>query len=145
MVDLIIYTDGGARGNPGPAGSGAVIYNAKKEVLKTISKSLGVTTNNQAEYWAIIFALEGAQKIVKEKKIKHLSIQLYLDSQLIEQQMLGNYQVKNQGLKPLFVQVQKLIGDLGGNVKFSHVPRRENKEADRLVNEAIDKAQNPKS
>lgn len=134
MADFIIYTDGGARGNPGHAGVGIVIQDGNKETIKEINKYLGETTNNQAEYRAVIFALEW---ILKNKKQSFVEVTHFLDSQLIEQQLKGNYKVKNEGLKPLFIMVIELVKKIG-TVKFVHVPREKNKRADELVNQAID-------
>lgn len=136
MSDYYIYTDGGARGNPGPAGVGVVIQDDKKETIQEIKKYIGESTNNQAEYWAVIFALEW---ILENKKESEVKVTHFLDSQLIEQQLKGNYKVKNEGLKPLFLRVNELIKKIG-EVEFTHVFRRHNKRADQLVNEAIDEA-----
>lgn len=133
-----IYTDGGARGNPGPAGIGAVIYSQDGKVLKRIALYIGKTTNNQAEYKAVIAALEYMVKL-SDGQIVNPSIQMYLDSKLIVEQMNGRFKIKNEGLKPLFWQIRDLIMKLGGAVTFSFVPREKNTEADTLVNEAIDK------
>ena len=131
----------GARGNPGPAGSGAAVEqlleNGQLKLVAEVSEYVGETTNNIAEYKAVIFALEA---------VKHHALMLpvevdaVLDSQLIVEQMNGNYKVKNEGLKPLFNRVRELVVELGGAVTFRHVFRAENKHADRLVNEAIDRA-----
>lgn len=132
-MNVDIFTDGGARGNPGPAGAGAVIYDRKtKEVLAEISKYVGETTNNQAEYLAIIYGLE------KAKKLKAKDVHVYLDSQLAEKQLKGEYKVKNQELAKRFLEVKNLIHSFD-SVNFTHVRREKNKEADALVNKAIDK------
>lgn len=137
MNEYIVYTDGGARGNPGPAGIGVVIKNAKDEVIHEIKKYIGEATNNQAEYWAVVFALEWIDgNTDKPAKVNH-----FLDSQLIEQQLKGNYKVKNEALRPLFLRSQELAQKIG-NVTFTHVPRRNNKRADQLVNEALDAEKN---
>ncbi len=137
MSKYIVYTDGGARGNPGPAGIGAVIKNDKEEVVHEIKKYIGEATNNQAEYWAVIFALEWVLANSKNPaRVTH-----YLDSQLVEQQLKGNYKVKNEALRPLFLRCLELVEKIG-NVNFTHVPRRDNKRADALVNEALDKELN---
>lgn len=133
-----IYTDGGARGNPGPAGSGAVIYSNDGKVLKRIALYIGETTNNQAEYKAVVAALEYMVTLLSDK-IANPTIQMFLDSKLIVEQMNGRFKIKNEGLKPLYWQIRDLIMKLGGAVTFSFVPREKNTEADTLVNEAIDK------
>lgn len=132
-----IYTDGGARGNPGPAGSGAIIYSQDGKVLKRIAKYIGEATNNQAEYQAVVAALEYMVTLLDDK-IANPTIAMFLDSKLIVEQMNGRYKVKNEGLKPLFWHIRDLIMKLGGAVTFSFIPREQNQEADALVNEAID-------
>lgn len=137
-MQLTIYTDGGARGNPGPAGIGVVIYKSelgKKEFEKLgeYKEYIGETTNNQAEYRAIILGLERA------KELGGSEIDMYMDSQLAVEQLNQNYKVKNKELQPLFIKVWNLsIGF--EKVKYHHITRDKNKEADSLVNEAIDEA-----
>jgi len=140
MVTLEIYSDGGSRGNPGPAAIGVVIRQVDVEVgkssdLKEISEYIGETTNNQAEYQAVIHALEWVQENIKEEAEMHFQ----LDSQLVVEQLNGNYKLKNEGLKPLFGQIRDLIMALGGRVTFQYVPRAQNHHADSLVNKALDK------
>ena len=128
-----IYTDGGARGNPGPAGIGAVIKNESGEVVAEISEYIGEATNNQAEYKAVIAAIEKARNLGAEE------VEFFLDSELVVKQLNREYRVKNEDLAPLFVRVYN--ASLGfKKITFKHVPREKNKEADRLVNEAIDEA-----
>lgn len=136
-MNYTIYTDGGARGNPGPAGSGAVIYSNDGKVLKRIALYIGETTNNQAEYKAVVAALEYMVTLLSDK-IANPTIQMYLDSKLIVEQMNGRFKIKNEGLKPLYWQIRDLIMKLGGAVTFSFVPREKNTEADELVNLALD-------
>lgn len=128
---LIIYCDGGSRGNPGPAGLGAVIYNTDKNKLFEISEFLGVTTNNQAEYKGVLRAIKKA----KELKAKELTF--YLDSELIVKQMNGQYRVKSRDLIPLYMEIRKYILEFK-KVEFNHVRREYNKEADALANIAMD-------
>ena len=129
MTKIIIHTDGGARGNPGPAGIGAVLeYDGKKEKLK---KYIGETTNNQAEYQAVVMALERA------KEIGAIEVAVFLDSELVQQQLIGNYKVKNAELQPLFVKIYNLSLSFQ-KIKYTHIPRAENKEADILVNQVLD-------
>ena len=130
---LTIYTDGGARGNPGPAGIGAVLKDENIETVATVSEFIGEATNNQAEYRAVIAALK------KAKQLGANEVDLYLDSELVCEQLNQKYRIKNKELAPLFVQ----IWNLGIGLKkatYKHIPREQNKEADRLVNLAIDKA-----
>lgn len=134
-MHLIIYTDGGARGNPGPAGLGVAIYDADRNLLRTVKKFLGVKTNNQAEYQAVIAALEEA------KKLDATVISFFLDSELVVRQLRGEYKIKNSAIAPLAHKVLMLLKSFE-RVDFSHVPRQQNKIADRLVNEAIDEGVN---
>ncbi|HPT08463.1 MAG TPA: ribonuclease HI family protein [bacterium] len=129
---LIIFTDGGARGNPGPAGIGAVIYNNKKEKLVEISKYLGETTNNQAEYRALIIALK------KAKDLGAKELDVFLDSELVVKQLNREYKVKNKDLAPLFLEVYNLSLNFS-KITFTHIYREKNQEADRLANEAMDR------
>jgi len=130
---LIIYTDGGARGNPGPAGIGAVIYNENKKKLAEISEYIGTATNNQAEYRAVIAGIE------KAREVGALELQFYLDSELAVKQLNREYKVKNKGLAPLFVKVYNASLDFK-KVTFTHIRRELNREADRLANKAMDEA-----
>lgn len=127
-----IKSDGGARGNPGKAGIGAVLYNQDDEVLTTISEYIGVATNNQAEYKAIIAGLK------KAKELKASEVIAYLDSELIVKQVNGQYKVKNKDLAPLFLELYNLKISFKKS-HFIHIPREENKEADKLANQAMDR------
>lgn len=128
---LQIYSDGGARGNPGPAGIGVVIWSGN-DLVSRHSKYIGETTNNQAEYQAIILGLEQAKKIGAKE------VECFLDSELVVRQLNREYKVKDKDLAPLFIKVWNL--SLGfQKVTFHHIPREKNKEADKLVNEAIDR------
>ncbi|MDD4333434.1 MAG: ribonuclease HI family protein [Patescibacteria group bacterium] len=129
---LIIYTDGGARGNPGPGGIGAVAYNTERNVVFEISRFIGHSTNNQAEYKAVIAALHKAQEIGAEE------LEFFLDSELVVKQLNREYRVKDKDLAPLFVQIYN--ASIGfKKVSYKHIPREMNKIADRLANEAMDR------
>ncbi len=129
---LIINTDGGARGNPGPAGLGVIIKTETGKVVAKISEYLGVATNNQAEYKAILAGIARAKELGAE------AVDFYLDSELAVKQLNREYKVKNAELAPLYVKIYNLT--LGfKKVTFSHVRREFNKEADALANEAMDK------
>ena len=130
-MKVIIYTDGGARGNPGPAGIGVAVYDEKKNLVATRKQFIGTATNNQAEYKAVIFAL----RIALEIGARHLDFNL--DSELVVRQLKGEYKVKNEQLKPLVQEVFKLSNKFD-SIEYNHVPREKNKLADRLVNEAVD-------
>ncbi|MBU1683983.1 ribonuclease HI family protein [Patescibacteria group bacterium] len=129
-MKLIIYTDGGARNNPGPAGIGVVAYDEQKNRIFQISKYIGNATNNQAEYQAVLAGIKKALELKAKELI------FYLDSELVVKQLNREYKVKNKDLASLFVQIYNVILDFK-KVTFQHIPREMNKEADRLVNEAI--------
>ena len=138
MTDTyIIYTDGGARGNPGPAGAGAVIQNHKGDVLKEISKFLGKRTNNWAEYEAVIVGFEGLKKLLGTKT-KNVTVEFRLDSELIARQLSGVYQIKEETLFPQFIKAHNFMVKDFPKVRFVHVPREKNKHADALANRAMD-------
>ncbi|MCJ7769773.1 MAG: ribonuclease HI family protein [Dehalococcoidales bacterium] len=128
--NVVIHSDGASRNNPGPAAIGATIKDEQGRLLATISRSIGLATNNQAEYRAVIAALEKAIKLGARQ------IDLNLDSELIVKQVTGQYRVKNEALKPLFDMVKKLLGSLEG-FSIRHIPRQQNQEADRLANNAL--------
>jgi len=130
---LTIYTDGGARGNPGPAGIGCVFYDENKNIVTEISEYIGEATNNQAEYKAVVAAVE------KAKELGAKELEFYLDSELVVRQLNREYKVKNKELAPLFVQIYNAVLSFK-KVSFNHVRRELNIEADRLVNQAIDKS-----
>lgn len=134
-MDLIINTDGGSRGNPGPAAYGYIIKKNGGEILHQEGKILGIQTNNYAEYMGILKALEYVRDHYAHKG-PH-TIQIVCDSQLAAQQLSGNYKVKNPQIKILFDQV-KSVEMTVGQVSYRNVPRAENFLADRLVNIALD-------
>lgn len=126
-----IFTDGASRGNPGPAALGVVAYDEEDQCLLSHKEVLGEQTNNYAEYMAVIRALE----LATQKGWQEVTI--YCDSQLLVRQMLGEYKVKSEQIKPLFLEAKKNVEKLG-RVTFEHVRREFNKEADRLANLALD-------
>jgi ribonuclease HI len=129
---LLIHTDGAARGNPGPAGAGAVLRDAADgSLVAEIATFLGVRTNNYAEWTAVALALEEALL----QGATH--VDLRMDSQLVARQITGQYRVKHPDLKPIHAQVMSLLARFAGYT-VGHVPRELNKEADRLSNVAID-------
>jgi ribonuclease HI len=139
MEKIILYTDGGARGNPGPAGIGVQIKSSDGKVLKEISEHIGNSTNNFAEYNAVMTALHTLKKMYG-KATKEMEFEVRLDSELIKKQLSGEYQIKETGLVPFFIEIHNLRVASFPHLTFTHVPREQNKEADRLVNEALDKA-----
>jgi ribonuclease HI len=132
MSKLIIYTDGGSRGNPGPAGLGAIIYDENKKVVAEISDFLGTTTNNQAEYRAILAAIKKAVSLGAPEA------EFYLDSELAVKQLNREYKVKNKDLAPLFLTVYNLSLNFK-KISYFHIPREQNQAADRLANAAMDR------
>lgn len=132
MKKLVIYTDGGARNNPGPAGIGVVIYDENGEIIETHKEYIGKATNNVAEYRALIEGLRRAKKYEPEK------IESRLDSELVKKQVTGEYKCKDENMRALLEQVRELV--FFKNVTFTHVPRAQNKLADKLANEAMDEA-----
>ncbi len=132
VTKVIINVDGAARGNPGPAAIGAILKDESGHTLGRISRPIGVTTNNQAEYQAIIAALEKA--INSGAKQVHLKS----DSELVVEQINGHYKIKNTALRPLYQKVVQLIGSLE-SFSISYIPREKNAEADALANKALDR------
>ncbi len=135
MQKLTIFTDGGARGNPGPAAIGVVIYDEQDNEMSTVSEAIGVATNNIAEYKAIVRALQHTATIVDDTKA--VKITLNLDSQLCQRQLIGEYKVKDATLKVLYAEVKELEREYA-SVDYIHVKRELNKVADKLVNQALD-------
>ena len=131
---LTIHIDGGARGNPGPAGYGVIIRDATGTVLDELHGALGVATNNVAEYNGLLAALRWA------KEHGHSDVHIKADSLLLVEQMRGNYKVKNAGLQPLHAKARLLAYEIG-RVTFEHVRRELNKDADRLSNLGMDEAE----
>ena len=132
---LIVYIDGGARGNPGPAGYGVRVERPDGAVVEEFAEPIGVATNNVAEYRGLIAALEWA------RTHGHRAIHVRSDSLLLVQQMLGRFKVKNPGLQPLHAKARLLAHEIG-RVTFEHVRRESNTHADRLANEAMDSGGN---
>ena len=128
---LLIYTDGGSRGNPGPAAIGFVVGS------KSYGMTIGRTTNNVAEYQAIIFALKKAKQLLGKIKAKQTDLEVRMDSELAMKQLNGKYKIENADLQPLFLEVWNSKLDFK-SVIFKHVPREENRKADEMVNRALD-------
>ncbi len=129
---LRAWVDGGARGNPGPAGFGAHIEDTDGNLVRELSGFLGHTTNNVAEYGGLVAALGAARELGAR------SLEVFADSELMVRQMNGQYKVKNEKLKPLFAKAQALASGLA-TFRIRHVPREKNRDADRLANEAMDR------
>ena len=135
---IIIYADGGSRGNPGPSGAGSVVMNEKGKLLAEVSEFLGHTTNNVAEYTAILEGLKAAKKKVGVKVLADMPVEIRMDSELVVRQLQGRYKVKHPNLKPLFAEVSALISKYFPHITYTHVPREKNKIADALANLAMD-------
>ena len=129
--NIVIYTDGGARGNPGPAGIGIVVKDAAGNLIKEWGSKIGVGTNNQAEYTALIEALKFVVTLKPHK------VECRLDSELVVKQVRREYKVKDADLQKLFIKVWNLLQQIP-KTSFVHIPRERNKRADELVNQALD-------
>lgn len=131
---IVVYTDGGSRGNPGPSAFGVYFETLDKKY----SQYLGVTTNNVAEYKAIIFALKKIKSLIGKNNAKKIEIEINSDSQLVVSQLNGNYKIKEKNLWEYFIEIWNLKQDFG-KVSFNYIPRSKNKIADFLLNETLDK------
>lgn len=129
-----IYTDGGARGNPGPAAGAGVILDASGEIVAEVSDYLGITTNNVAEYRALIMTLRRASELSCRR------IAVKMDSELVVRQLNGIYKVKDEKMKPLHAEVRRLLANFD-EATIEHVRRKQNEHADRLVNAVLDARQ----
>lgn len=138
MKKYILYTDGGARGNPGNAGVGIVITDEAGQMIHEASKALGEATNNEAEYNGVIFGLEQLRDLVGEKELQSVQVELRMDSQLVARQITKKYKTKEPRMKELCLVVQDFVGKYTPHFSVVEIPREENKEADRLANEAMD-------
>lgn len=134
MKNLEIYTDGGARGNPGPAAYGVVIKTTNGEAIYETGKKIGTATNNEAEYQGLIAALKWLNKA--QLRVKKYTF--YLDSRLVVKQMQNKFKVKAKNLKPLWNQAQQLANQLESEIEYKHIYREENTAPDQLLNQALD-------
>ncbi len=132
-----LYADGGSRGNPGPSGSGAIVRNEDGNTVLTVSEFLGTTTNNVAEYTAVLRALEDLKEH-RGVNAKEADVAICMDSMLVVRQMKGEWKIKHPSMKPLAAKVAALIPAFHA-VSFEHVYRENNTAADRLANEAMDR------
>ena len=131
LKKTVIFADGASRGNPGPAAIGVTIKDERGRFITSISQRIGKATNNQAEYRAIIAALEEATRLDAKR------VDIKMDSELVVKQINGEYRVKSATLKPLYQQVKRLQDSLE-DFTVTHIPRRQNIEADKLANKALD-------
>jgi ribonuclease HI len=135
MPKLIINTDGGSRNNPGDAAIGVVLH--LPGGVKGYSEAIGKATNNVAEYRAVIFGLKKAKQLLGGEKARLTEVEIRSDSELVVSQLRGEFQIKEESLKLLFVDVWNLKQEFK-SVDFEYIPREENAEADSLVNRALD-------
>lgn len=140
MNNFLIHTDGGSRGNPGPAAFGVVIEGdeiGKKEYGECIGKA----TNNIAEYSAVVFALKKLKSLIGSDNAKDSAVQIHADSELLVKQLNGEYKIKEENIRNLFLDIWNLKLDFG-EVVFKHIPREQNHGADKMVNQALDREAN---
>ncbi|MCX7877066.1 MAG: ribonuclease HI family protein [Ignavibacteria bacterium] len=137
MQTLKVHTDGASRGNPGPSGIGIIIYDENDFILESYNEFIGIATNNQTEYKAILKSLEILKKILHKEEI--LKVEFYSDSQLLVKQINFDYMVKNPELALMNNRFHVLVKKLGVSYSVNYIPRTKNKAADRLANMAIDK------
>lgn len=138
MNKLVIYTDGGSRGNPGPSAIGIVFADAATgAVLHEYGERVADGTNNEAEYKAVIFALKKAKQLWGKDAVKQMDVEVRADSELLVRQLTGVYKLSTKHIQELFIEVWNLKTEFG-KVSFVHVPREENTRADAMVNRALD-------
>jgi len=137
---FLVHTDGGARGNPGPAAAGFLI---EGDIIgkKDGGEYLGEVTNNEAEYRAVILALKKLKHLIGSEKSKNSSVKIHVDSELLERQLNGEYKIKDENIKNFFIEIWNLKTDFG-EVVFKHIPREKNTEADKIVNQILDREAN---
>ncbi|MCD6149924.1 ribonuclease HI family protein [bacterium] len=141
--EIIMFTDGGSRGNPGPSGIGVWISAQGGSALggktldKKFGKYIGEKTNNEAEYEALLFGLKKLKSIIGKAKSKQTEIKCFLDSELIVKQLNHEYKLRNARIQKYFIEIWNLMLDFK-KVSYSHIPREKNKIADGMVNEALD-------
>lgn len=133
---LFVFTDGGARGNPGPAAVGFIVKDSRGKILTKVGKYIGRATNNVAEYTAVIEALKWL-KNPPQLLFTDYSITFFLDSKLVVNQLNGLYKIKNPGLRNLIIKVRQLEREIGVKIIYRHISREKNKEADALVNQSL--------
>ncbi len=136
METITIFTEGGSRGNPGPAAVGVHIVDPKGLVLKELAETIGNATNNFAEYHAVMRGLQVAKELFGEKTM-NMHFEVKLDSELVKKQLNNEYQIKEPGLVPYFIEVHNMRVSSFPNLILTHISRELNVEADRLVNEAL--------
>jgi len=135
MTNLSIYTDGGSRGNPGPSASAFVVYDSQNQIVFEQGRYIGITTNNQAEYQAVLFALTW----LSTSQYTTSQVTFYLDSLLVASQLNGTYKIKDENLKKIYLEINNMIRNSKLEiVNFVHIPRAQNSRADFIVNQTLD-------
>lgn len=137
-MQYVLYADGGSRGNPGPAGSGAVVFDNIGKRIVEVSDYLGIATNNIAEYEAVLRGLTKLRDEFPEGHFNHSDIIIRMDSKLVIEQLKGAYKVKHPNLVPRYLEVKNIIARSFPHITFEHVYRENNKDADALANKAMD-------
>lgn len=137
----IIHTDGGSRGNPGPAAIGVVIESTDGSLKKEYGEYIGETTNNDAEYQAVIFALKKLKHLISKKTASGVIVEVHIDSELLERQLNGYYKIMDKNIQRHFIELWNLKIDFA-DVIYKHIPREDNHGADKLVNAALDRELN---
>jgi len=140
MEKFVIYTDGGSRGNPGQAGAGAIVTDVSGKILREACRALGVMTNNEAEYQAVILGLETIKKQIGKARASVAEIEIRLDSELVAKQLSGQYQIKETALMSLFMKIWNWRVKDFSNLTFTHISREKNRRADDLANQAMDES-----
>lgn len=138
-MEFTLYADGGARGNPGPAGAGAVVFDSLGKRVVEVSEYLGVATNNIAEYEAVIRGLKALVDAFPQGHFSSTSLVIKMDSKLVIEQLKGAYKVKHPNLVPRYLELKNIIARNFPRISFVHVPREQNKDADELANHAMDR------
>ena len=136
-MKLVIHADGGSRGNPGPAAYGVIIVDETGKQIAILGKAIGVSTNNQAEYRGVIVALELVKQLILAGK-KFSSLEFYLDSDLIVNQLSGKYKIKSPVLAMLATKAKNLEKEISVSTVYNYIPREQNKLADKIVNQVLD-------
>lgn len=137
MNTFIVNTDGGSRGNPGPAALGVVIKDERGKILKAYGEYIGETTNNEAEYKAVISALKKIKSTWGKENARATNVKFFADSELVVKQLTGLYKIENTKIQQFFIEIWNLRVDFD-SVTFIAIPREQNKEADAMVNQALD-------
>jgi probable phosphoglycerate mutase len=137
-MEFTLYADGGSRGNPGHAGAGSVVFDTAGKRVVEVADYLGVATNNVAEYEAVLRGLQRLHAAYPEGYFAQMPLLIRMDSKLVIEQLKGNYKVKHPNLIPRYLEVKNVLARNFGTVRFEHVLRAFNKDADALANEAMD-------